>query len=243
MQIHIYKDADELSNVVCDWITENITTVLKKKDRFTIALSGGSTPKKLHTILAASPHKEKIAWDKLHVFWGDERAVPFEDERNNAKMAFDTLLNSVPVPENQIHVMRTDISPEESAREYEKILHNYFDDTQTSFDLVLLGMGDDGHTLSLFPGTEIIHEKTAWVKAFMLTSQNMYRISLTAPIVNKAASIAFLATGNNKAEALKEILEGAYRPDVYPSQVIKPETGELLWFIDGAAAEKLGTRN
>lgn len=242
MQIHIYKDADELSNAVCDWITNYIATTLKTKGRFTIALSGGSTPKKLHMILATSPHKEQIAWDKMHVFWGDERAVPFNDERNNAKMAYDTLLNAVPVPAGQIHVMRTDIPPEESAIEYDKLLHSYFDETRTSFDLVLLGMGDDGHTLSLFPGTEIIHEKTAWAKAFMLNSQNMFRISLTAPIVNRSTAIAFLATGNNKAKALKEVLEGKYHPDVYPSQVIKPENGELHWFIDEAAAAGLEKR-
>lgn len=239
MQIHIYKDADELSMHVCDWIVEYITTVLQKNDRFTIALSGGSTPKKLHTILSASPHKEKVSWEKMHIFWGDERAVPFNDERNNAKMAFDTLLNAVPVPKSHIHVMRTDITPEESAREYEKILHSYFNETQTSFDLVLLGMGDDGHTLSLFPGTDIIHEKTAWTKAFWLPSQDMYRISLTAPIVNQAASIAFLAVGSNKAKALKEVLEGDYRPDDYPSQVIKPQKGQLHWFVDQAAAAEL----
>src|ERR1700755_805579 len=147
MQLHVYKDAQELSDAVAKWIADLIGETLKKKDRFTIALSGGSTPQRLHKILAASPYKEQIDWSRLHIFWGDERAVPFDDSRNNAKMAYDTLLNFVPVPAAQIHVMRTDISPEQSASEYEKLLHQYFDNTPFSFDLVLLGMGDDGHTL------------------------------------------------------------------------------------------------
>src|ERR1700730_18537491 len=152
MQLHVYKDAEELSHEVAGWIAGCIADTLKEKDRFSIALSGGSTPQRLHKILSASPYREQIDWSKLHIFWGDERAVPFEDSRNNAKMAYDTLLNFVPVPPAQIHVMRTDIDPEASAAAYEKILHQYFDNTPFSFDLVLLGMGDDGHTLSLFPG-------------------------------------------------------------------------------------------
>lgn len=242
MQLHIYKTAEELSKSVAKWIADRIADTLKKKDRFTIALSGGNTPKQLHKLLAAAPYKDQIDWSKLHVFWGDERDVPFDDERNNAKMAFDTLLNYVPVPPSQIHIMRTDIAPEQSAIEYEKILHEYFSPDNASgntFDLVLLGMGDDGHTLSLFPGTAVIHEEKSWVKSFFLQAQDMYRITLTKTVVNKSASIAFLATGAGKAEALKEILEGQYNPDLYPSQVIKPSTGELHWFVDAAAASLL----
>ena len=255
MQLHVYKDAQELSDAVAKWIADMIGETLKKKDRFTIALSGGSTPQRLHKILAASPYKEQIDWSKLHIFWGDERAVPFEDSRNNAKMAYDTLLNFVPVPAAQIHVMRTDIAPEQSAIEYEKILHQYFDPlpangeggsaagepgkSSHSFDLVLLGMGDDGHTLSLFPGTEVVHEEKAWATAFFLKAQDMYRITLTKTIVNRSASIAFLTTGTGKAHALKEVLKGAYNPDLYPSQEIRPTTGELHWFVDEAAAAGL----
>ncbi len=254
MQLHIYKDSQELSYAVSDWITAQIADTLKKQDRFTIALSGGSTPKVLHKILAASPYKEKIDWTKLHVFWGDERAVPFEDDRNNAKMAYETLLDKVPVPASQIHVMRTDIPPEQSAVEYGEILYRYFPllidpakhaqlsadpSPPTSFDLVLLGMGDDGHTLSLFPGTEAVHEEKAWAIAYFLKAQDMYRITLTKTIVNKSARVAFLTTGSGKAHALKEVLKGAYNPDLYPSQEIKPTNGELHWFVDEAAAAGL----
>jgi 6-phosphogluconolactonase len=252
MELHVYKDAEELSRAAAKWIADLIAETLKVSDRFTIALSGGSTPKMLHKILAAPPYKDQIDWSKMHIFWGDERAVPFEDSRNNAKMAYDTLLNFVPVPPSQIHVMRADIEPEAAAAEYEKILHQYFDAVPgssgstgapatlpNSFDLVLLGMGDDGHTLSLFPGTEVVHEEKAWVKAFFLPAQDMYRITLTKAIVNRAAHIAFLTTGAGKAHALKEVLKGAHNPDLYPSQEIKPVNGELHWFVDEAAAAEL----
>ena len=240
MQLHIFKTAEELSIDAAKWITNLISFALKKQDRFTIALSGGNTPKKLHKLLAASPYKEQIDWSKLHVFWGDERDVPFQDERNNAKMAYDTLLNYVPVPASQIHIMKTDIPPGQSAVEYEKILHQYFPNTtQPTFDLVLLGMGDDGHTLSLFPGTAAVHEEKAWAISFFLKAQDMYRITLTKTVVNKSSNIAFLVTGNDKATALKEVIKGAYNPDRYPSQVIKPSNGELYWFVDEAAAEML----
>jgi len=240
-KLHIFPTPDALSAAAAKWIADHITKTLKKKGRYTIALSGGNTPKQLHKILSESPYKEQIDWSKLHVFWGDERDVPFTDDRNNAKMAFDTLLNSVPVPKSQIYIMRTDIPPDQSAEEYEKILRKYFDDSEhsQSFDLVLLGMGDDGHTLSLFPGTSIIHEEKKWVMSFFLQTQNMYRISLTRSITNRSACIAFLTTGKNKAIALQEVLEGNYNPDLYPSQVIKPTNGELHWFVDEAAASLL----
>jgi len=238
MELHEYKDGEALSVAAAKWIAERISDTLKTKDRFTIALSGGSTPKRLHELLAQAPYKETLDWSKLHVFWGDERAVPFEDSRNNAKMAYDTLLDFVPVPASQIHVMRTDIAPEQSATEYEKILHEYFDNTPYSFDLVLLGMGDDGHTLSLFPGMPIVHEEKAWAKSFWLQAQDMYRITLTKTIVNKSACVAFLTAGTAKAHALKEVLRGVYNPDLYPSQEIKP-SGELHWFVDEAAAAGL----
>jgi len=238
MQLHKYKDSEASSQAAARWIAQHISETLQKQDRYTIALSGGSTPKRVHEILAGAPYREQIDWSKLHVFWGDERAVPFDDPRNNAKMGFDTLLDLVPVPRNQIHVMRTDIPPEESAAEYEKLLHKYFDGKPFSFDLVMLGMGDNAHTLSLFPGYPIVHEEKAWVDSFFLKEQEMYRITLTKTITNQSAVVAFLVFGAAKAPALKAVLEGPYDPDKYPSQVIKP-IGELHWFVDEAAAAEL----
>jgi len=243
-----------------NWI---IHEVLQKKDRFTIVLSGGSTPKKLNLLLASDEFKNKIDWEKLHVFWGDERYVPFTDERNNAKMAFDTLLNHVPVLKSQIHIMRTDIAAETSATEYEKILKEYFpkaasykpqatikestpdsrlptnDSNLATFDLVLLGLGDNAHTLSLFPGEEVIHEKNDWVKAVFVKEINMQRITLTAPVVNLSSRVAFLVSGQDKADAVSHVLLNDYIPDLYPAQVIKPANGELYWFMDEAGAARL----
>lgn len=239
--LHIQKDPQAVAIALAEWITQTIEAALQKQDRFTWVLTGGNSPKALYERLAASPYKERIAWNRLHIFWGDERAVPFSDDRNNAKMTYEHLLNKVPVIAEQVHVMRTDIEPEPSALEYEKMLHGYFGAEGSSFDLVLSGMGDDGHTLSLFPGTEVVHEKKAWVKAFYLEAQQMYRITLTAPVVNRASDVVFLAFGASKAKALYEVLEGNRNIDLYPSQVIQPDPGRLHWFVDAAAAALLHT--
>jgi 6-phosphogluconolactonase len=261
MPLHIFKNTDELSKTVASWMIDHINKTLQQQDRFTLVLSGGNTPKKLHELLSSENYRNKIDWSKLHIFWGDERFVPFNDERNNAKMGFDTLLNHVPVPKEQIHVMQTEnITPEDSANAYEEILKRYFqsavgskqwavgqndkrqtiNDKQKTFDLVFLGMGDDGHTLSLFPGkTEVIHETKKWCTFLWLESQNMHRITLTHPVVNHALAVAFLVTGYNKAKALHQVLKGDYNPDLYPSQIIKPLNHELHWFVDKEAAAEL----
>jgi 6-phosphogluconolactonase len=242
MNLEVFKDADHLTRGLAEWITSLIEETLTRKNSFSFVLSGGNTPKKLNLLLASSPFKERIDWKKIHVFWGDERAVPFEDERNNARMAFDTLLDKVEVPRNQIHVMDTSLPPEATAAKYQELLFEFFGtDTLPSqtFDLVLLGMGDDGHTLSLFPGTPVIHEEKLWVSSFFLKTQDMHRITLTKNIVNHADHIVFMISGNEKASALQAVLEGEKNPNQYPSQVIIPTQGELHFFIDEAAGSKL----
>jgi 6-phosphogluconolactonase len=245
MHLHIYKTDNEFNHAVADWMVDSIAAALRKKNKFTLVLSGGNTPKALYQLLSVAPYRDKIEWKKLHIFWGDERDVPFSDSRNNANMAYETLINHVPIPPAQIHVIQTEnISPEKSAEGYESILSDYFprhplDTGLTTFDLVLLGMGDDGHVLSLFPGTPVVHEEKKWVTSLWLEAQNMYRITLTKSVVNKSHQIAFLTTGANKAHALKEVLRGKYNPDLYPSQEIKPENGTLHWFLDEAAAAEL----
>ncbi len=236
MNLHTYPTPADLSRAFADWLVEYANAVMRQHGRFTIALSGGSTPQQLFELLATDEYRDKMPWGSWHVFWGDERAVPFSDERNNARMAYHTLLDHVPIPAEQIHVMRTDMAPDASIAEYDQLLHQYFDGHPTTFDLALMGMGDDGHTLSLFPGTPVVHETSAWTAYFFLESQFMDRLTVTAPVVNQSACIAFLVTGDKKAHALHEVLEGAYNPDLYPSQVIKPANGNLHWFVDEAAA-------
>jgi 6-phosphogluconolactonase len=242
MQLHIYKDPNELSKALAEWITNTIETALRQQDRFTWVVTGGSSPIQLYELLAAAPYKERIDWKKLHIFWGDERVVPFEDDRNNAKMTFGHLLNKVPVVPGQVYKMNTAIEPGKSAEEYEQVLRNYFKDEGSTFDLVLIGMGDDGHTLSLFPHTTVIHEKKAWVKAFYLEPQQMFRITLTAPLVNRAKKIVFLTFGSGKAKAVSAVLEGERNVDQYPSQIIQPVNGGLHLFTDEAAAVSLTKR-
>lgn len=239
MEIHIAENTTRLSEELAGWITDYIQEVLQKQERFTFVLSGGSTPRQLYALLSAAPYKEQIAWEKLHFFWGDERAVPFDDERNNARMCYLELLDKVPVLPENIHIIRTDLAPEQSAMAYEEVLKDYFKDSTTSFDLVLLGMGDDGHTLSLFPGTEVIHEQNKEVTAFFLPAQDMYRITLTAPVVNRSACVIFMAAGAGKAATLKAVLEGKRNLNKFPSQIINPENGQLHWFVDEAAAALL----
>lgn len=236
MKIHTYPTPADLSRAFADWLVEYAHTVVQQRGRFTIALSGGSTPQQLFELLASDEYRDKLPWAQWHVFWGDERAVPFSDERNNARMAYHTLLDHVPIPAEQIHVMRTDMAPDASMAEYDQLLHQYFDRHQTTFDLALMGMGDDGHTLSLFPGTPVVHENNAWTAYFFLESQFMDRLTVTAPVINQSACVAFLVTGEKKAHALREVLEGEYNPDLYPSQVIKPANGNVHWFVDEVAA-------
>ncbi len=239
MQLHIYKNTGELIHEAAQWITDLIIKTLQKQDRFTLALSGGETPKKLYQLLSDDSYSGKINWSKIHIFWGDERVVPFNDDSNNAKMAFEYLLSKVDIPEQNIHRMRTDIEPAVAAKEYDKILHSYFDNPGKSFDLVLLGMGKDAHALSLFPGSSILQEDKNWVNAVYAESQNMYRITLMPSIVNKAEAILFLVTGADKAKALHNVLKTPYDPNKYPAQLIRPSNEALHWFIDKEAAAEL----
>jgi 6-phosphogluconolactonase len=242
MNIEIFDNADHLTRALAEWITSLIEETLTRKNRFGLVLSGGNTPKKLNLLLASSPFRDRIDWSKMHIFWGDERAVPFEDERNNARMAFDTLLNKVDVPNDQIHIMDTSLSPQGAAEQYQELLFEYFGTDVlpvSTFDLVLLGMGDDGHTLSLFPGTSVINEEKLWATSLFLKSQDMHRITLTKNIVNHADHIVFMISGAEKANALHAVLEGEKNPDIFPSQAIIPTQGELHFFTDKAAASGL----
>ncbi|MBL7768967.1 MAG: 6-phosphogluconolactonase [Flavipsychrobacter sp.] len=243
MQLHIFPNAEAVASEAAHFIVHRIREVLNRQDRFTICLSGGSTPKRLHQLLAEDPLKSQVDWSKIHVFWGDERYVPLEDERNNARMAYDTLLNRVNIPEEQIHIMRTDFdSPADSAAAYEKILHQYFDNQPHSFDLLILGMGDDAHTLSLFPHTEVIHENTRWCSSFFLPQQDMFRVTITRPIANLSSCILFLTTGQGKAKALANVLEGPRDIEEYPSQSVQSIAGATVWMVDEAAAAALERR-
>ncbi len=239
MKFHIYKNKESLSVALAAWISDLMESTLKSQEFFSLALSGGETPGILYRELASEKYKEKINWKRTQIFWGDERVVPFNDERNNANMAYELLIDHIDIPASQVHAIRTDIEPLFAANEYEKMLHTFFDNTSRTFDLVLLGMGDDGHTLSIFPGSDIIVNHKNWVNEVYKVDQQMYRITLMPLLVNRASNIAFIVDGNKKASVLKKVIEGAYNPLELPAQIIKPVNGELYWFLDEEAAKEL----
>lgn len=239
MSISIFPDKSSLANAAADLFVATAQDAISKKGKFTVSLTGGSTPEQLYTLLATPAYRDQIDWKDVWVFWGDERWVPLDDARSNARMSAETLLNHVAIPHEQIFPMYKDgVEPAAYAAEYEAVLHKVLGD-EGAFDLILLGMGDDGHTASLFPGTSVLNETQKWVDAYFLEPQGMYRITLTAPLINKAKKIVFAMFGANKAPALYEVLEGAPNIQTYPSQLIKPADGELIWLVDETAAANL----
>lgn len=239
MKIHVNKDKIGLTDELAYWMSGLINDTLKKQESFSLVLSGGETPKLLFKKLATQEMREKIDWKRVHIFWGDERVVPFTDGRNNAKIAYDILISNINIPSDNVNIMRTDIEPNFSVDAYRKLLRGYFHNSTKSFDLVLLGMGNDGHTLSLFPGSDIIEDHLHWVNSIYLPSQKIYRITLMPALVNRASHIAFMVEGSAKSAILQQVIEGEYKPKELPAQIIKPVNGELHWFVDEAAAKKL----
>jgi 6-phosphogluconolactonase len=237
MNIRIFDDLDTLYTEAADLFADLSEKSIREKGRFTVALSGGSSPKAIFKLLATEEYAGRIEWDKIYFFWVDERWVPLNDDKSNARMTFEALLDKVPVPKDHIFPMYKDnILPEEYAREYESYIRNILG-KEGVFDFILLGMGDDGHTASLFPGEEILNEKEKWVSAYYLKPQEMYRITLTAPIINKAENILAVAFGESKRHALHEILKGAYNPEMYPMQLIEKKEN-FLFFTDHQAMGK-----
>lgn len=238
--IQIFNTIEEINSKAADLFVVSAQKAIQEKGKFTAVLTGGSSPAGLYKLLAAPDYQSKIDWGKVYIFWGDERWVPLEDDRSNAKMSFSTLLSHVPIPRSNIFPMyKEGISAEDYAVEYEQAVRDILG-PDGKFDLILLGLGDDGHTASLFPGEAVLQEQIKWVAAYRLESQNMHRITLTAPLINKAEQIIVVAFGEKKAHALQEVLHGDYNPATYPMQLIKPITGELLFLVDKSAA---GTTN
>ncbi|KQT33907.1 6-phosphogluconolactonase [Chryseobacterium sp. Leaf405] len=234
MSITVFDDLDTLYKKAADTFVDLSEKSIQKHGKFTVALSGGSSPKAIFKLLATEEYSQKIDWNKVYFFWVDERWVALDDEKSNAKMTFETLLNKVPVSGDQIFPMYKDgVEPEEYAREYEAQIRNVLGD-EGVFDFILLGMGDDGHTASLFPGEAILDENEKWVDAYYLKPQEMFRITLTAPIINKAENILVVAFGESKKHALNEVLNGEYNPKLYPLQLIERKDG-FQFFTDEKA--------
>lgn len=234
--IQIYNTTEEINTAAADLFTAAAQDAIAKRGKFTAVLTGGSSPAGIYKLLASDAYKNKIDWSKVYIFWGDERWVSLNDDLSNAKMSYAALLSHVPIPSENIFEMYKDgVTPEDYAVTYEQSIRKILGE-EGKFDFIFLGMGDDGHTASLFPREAVLNEQNKWVDAYFLAPQNMYRITLTAPLINKAEKIIVVTFGEKKAHALKEVTKGEYNPSLYPTQLIKPVSGELVFLVDKSAA-------
>jgi len=238
-EICIYPDIKELAYAAAERMVAASKAAIKRRGRFAVALSGGTTPAELYRLLATDDFVGRIDWEHVHVFWGDERCVPPEDPESNYRMARLAFLDQVPLPKTQIHRIAGELNPRQAAGRYEQTLRDFFDPKPAVFDLVLLGLGDDGHTASLFPGSTALHESSRWVVENYSERLRTWRITIAPPIINAAREVVFLVNGEGKANVLRRVLKEARQPQVLPAQLIQPASGRLFWLVDANAAAEL----
>jgi 6-phosphogluconolactonase len=237
--IWLYNDFNALSNAAAGILVQQARQAMQAKGWFAVALSGGQTPQRAYELVAQPPYRDSVSWRQVHVFWGDERCVSHGDLRSNTRMARQALLDQVPIPASQIHPISCGPAARQGADEYEAVLREFFGNQPPRFDLIFLGLGENGHTASLFPGSPVLEEKERWVSDVHVAGQDLHRVTLTAPIINQAAVVAFLVSGVSKAGVLKEVLEGPVDPMRLPAQSIRPANGELHWLVDRDAGALL----
>jgi len=235
-KIRIFDTEDELTEAAAVFIMNTAKHAVDTRGRFVISLSGGHTPEKLYARLVKPPFHDEMPWSKTFVFWGDERCVPSDDKQNNAHMARTLLLNHVDISSSNINPIPVDMPPAGAAKDYERTIKNLFGEEPPRFDLILLGLGENGHTASLFPNTDVLSEHNHLVKEVFVPEQKMFRITMTADLINLACNIIFLVQGEGKSEILKAVLTDSQPFDKYPAQLVKPVNGNLFWFIDKKAA-------
>lgn len=212
---------------------------VREAGRFTIALSGGSTPRRLYQLLTSDPHAEGIAWEGWHVFWGDERCVPPDHEDSNYRMAREALLDKVAIPRAQVHRIRGEDPPQDAADAYERELREAFGQARPNFDLVLLGMGDDGHTASLFPGTGALEERERPVAPTSSPGPGTPRVTFTLPLINAARRVVFVVTGAAKAPVVRRVLAPSPGDPTLPAALVQPHAGQVTWLLSEDAATLL----
>jgi 6-phosphogluconolactonase len=245
--VEVHADSAALVTAAADRVRRAADEAVRARGRFTIALAGGSTPRRLYAALAEMPaDPPAIRWRQVHVFWGDERTVPPDHADSNYRMAREAMLDRLAIPDDQIHRMKGEyLDTAHAAREYEHDLVECFGLTagdRPRFDLILLGMGPDGHTASLFPGTAALGERDRLVVSNHVPVFETDRLTLTVPAINAARAVVFLVEGASKAPMLHEVLEGPRDPNRLPSQLIAPADGTLTWMVDAAAAANLTRR-
>lgn len=242
IMIRVHSDYEALSLSAARLIVELANQAVSQHGSFSLALAGGNSPRRLYELLSATPYREGMPWESMHVFWGDERCVAVDDPRRNERMARQLLLDRVPLLPVQIHPISALLAAEQAAAQYELELRSFFDGHTPGLDLILLGMGEDGHTASLFPHSPVLREADRWVTAVHLNDSQPDRVTLTAPFINLAGRVVLFVSGAEKAPALQKVLEGPYRPDDYPAQLIHPLIPPI-WLIDKAASQKLTTQS
>ena len=233
--IQVYASKKEWEKAVIDLILSQYQHAIQNTGKYSLVLSGGSTPAPIYAQLAAL-NTAQINWEKVYIFWGDERCVPPANDDSNYKMADETLLSHIPIPPENIYRMKGELPPAEGARDYQAQLEAYFAGSLPKFDTLLLGLGDDGHTASLFPGTPALEETKKWVVENPHPYSSSWRITLTYPLLNAAHQIIFTVAGEKKAEILAHILNPG-NPATYPAQKVRPTSGTLTWVLDQPAAK------
>lgn len=242
MKLHIHENPAQLAEAAAAFVGQQAQFSIRKRGISNLALSGGSTPLALYQHLAQVPLAQLIDWSRLHVFWSDERCVPPDHSDSNYRQAYDVLLRHVPIPAGNIHRQKGELVPAEAAEEANLTLAAHFGGAALPiFDLVMLGLGTDGHTASLFPRSEALKTDNQWVVANYVDQVAAWRLSFTYPLINAARNIVFLVSGEKKAAIAKEVIEE--RNPALPASRVQPVDGELIWFLDGAAAQKLNRQS
>lgn len=244
-EIIICRDVDELNHKAAEQFIGLASKAIQHSGQFAVALSGGSTPKALYSLLASPDYAERVDWSRVDLFWGDERCVPPDHPESNFRMVQESLLSKIQIPSENVHRMMGEKEPERAAREYEEHLRQFFHLTRGGvprFDLIFLGLGEDGHTASLFPGSPALNERNRLVATVYVERLNAYRLTLTLPVINAAAQITFLVTGQSKSAMVKEILGADSKSQTYPANQVRPVNGNVTWLISKDAACELSAR-
>ena len=240
--VEVYPDIEALSRAAAQLFADQARRAVRERGRFLALLSGGDTPGPSYRLLAQEPLRGSIPWQDVHLFWGDERWVPLDDPHSNYLLARQTFIDAVPLAPSQVHPVPFEASPRLSAARYEELLRGFFRGAPPRFDLALQGLGDNGHTASLFPGSSALNETARWVCETNQPHQGLYRVTLTPQVINQAALVVFLVAGARKAAVLRRVLEEGADPAELPARAIRPDKGTLLWLVDREAARLLDQR-
>lgn len=243
LKLNIFSSEQEVLTGIAAYFIKIANEAINTQGFFNVSLSGGTSPKKLYQLLTTPEYKLQLDWTKVYFFFGDERNVPQDSPDSNFLMAKTALFDPLNIQADHIFAVDTTVLPESAAIDYADQIDNHFKNQEVKFDLILLGLGDNSHTASLFPHTDVLAVKEATVKAVFLQDQQVYRITKTAKMINQAHHIAFLLYGSGKAEAVKHVLEDPTNIEEYPAQLIKPENGDVQWFMDEAAAALLQNKS